>query len=73
MSKQKMNKKQWGGARKGAGRPAGKTKEKICVSVNSANWQTAISRWNDKQSRLVDWLVLRYIGDGAARMEAGAT
>ncbi|HEY5041154.1 MAG TPA: hypothetical protein VIK53_04055 [Verrucomicrobiae bacterium] len=67
-----MKKKQWGGARKGAGRPEGKTKEKICVSVNRANWQTAISRWNDKQSRLVDWLVLRYIDGNTASIEARA-
>ncbi|HEX3797377.1 MAG TPA: hypothetical protein VH413_01650 [Verrucomicrobiae bacterium] len=51
-----------GGARKGTGPKKGSGRmTKICISVDSANWQTALSRWQDKGSRLVDRLVWRYI------------
>ena len=36
-------------------------KTKISVSVDKTNWQTALSRWNDKSSQLVVRLVWRYI------------
>jgi hypothetical protein len=61
MSKEKRKKNQWGGARKGAGRPEGETKEKICVSVNRENWQAALRIWKEKQSWLVDALLTDFI------------
>jgi hypothetical protein len=61
MSKEKQKKFQHGGARKGAGRPEGATKEKICVSVNSQNWQAALSRWKKKGSWLVDSLIADFV------------
>ena len=61
MSKVKTKKKQWGGARKGAGRPEGETKTKICVSVNSENWHAALSRWKKKGSWLVDLLLADFV------------
>jgi hypothetical protein len=62
----------WGGARPGAGRPPGETKIKICVSVDSETWQSAVNQWKDKGSRLVDRLILAYIKDRSiiARLEA---
>jgi hypothetical protein len=51
----------WGGARPGAGRPEGRTKTKICVSVNEGVWQSALSQWNGKASRLVENLLLTYV------------
>jgi hypothetical protein len=65
MSKKKSNKIEFthGGKRDGAGHPeTGVTKEKICVSVDKKNWNTAKKRWKDKPSRLVDWLVSSYVG-----------
>jgi len=51
-----------GGARVGTGPiPGSGKKTKISVSVDKSNWQTALSRWNDKGSQLVDRLVLRYV------------
>jgi hypothetical protein len=61
MSKEKINKSKWGGARKNAGRPEGATKEKICVSVNKENWQAALRIWNEKQSWLVDALLADFV------------
>jgi len=56
------NKDGRGGPRNGTGPKRGSGKKKnICVSVDKANWQTALSRWNDKGSQLVDRLVLRYV------------
>jgi hypothetical protein len=60
MSKEKR-KRNWGGSRKGAGRPEGATKEKICVSVSKENWQAALSIWKDKQSWLVDALLTDFV------------
>lgn len=71
MSKEKTN-KNWGGARKNAGRPEGTTKAKICVSVNQSNWNTAVKRWSKKPSWLVDSLVLSYLNAGPAVLEMGA-
>jgi hypothetical protein len=51
-----------GGPRKGTGPiPGSGKKTKISVSVDEANWQTALSRWKDKGSQLVDRLVWRYV------------
>lgn len=51
-----------GGPREGTGpKPGSGKKKKISVSVDKTNWQTALSRWNDKGSQLVDRLVWRYI------------
>ena len=51
----------WGGARPNPGRKTGATKTKICVSVDAKNWETAISHWKDKRSRLIDALLKRYV------------
>jgi len=67
MSKEKIKKVEWGGARKGAGRPEGATKTKICVSVNARNWQAALSRWGNKGSRLVDLLLAEFINHNGIR------
>jgi hypothetical protein len=61
MSKKKEKKNQWGGLRNGAGRHPGLTKAKICVSVDEANWETAVKRWKGKGSRLIDELLTRYV------------
>lgn len=51
-----------GGPRAGTGPKLGSGKKtKISVSVDKSNWQTALSRWNDKGSQLVDRLVWRYV------------
>ena len=72
MSKTKVNKKQWGGARKGAGRPEGATKAKICVSVNEAVWQSALSLWRGKGSPLVEKLLSAYVGNAGNTKQAEA-
>jgi hypothetical protein len=51
----------WGGAREGAGRPAGRTKKKICVSVNESVWQSALRLWRGKGSPLVEKLLTAYV------------
>jgi hypothetical protein len=63
MSNKKTEKKsQWGGARKGSGRPKGSgTKVKICVSVNADNWQTALKSSKDTASGLVDKLIANFV------------
>jgi len=69
MSKKKEKKIEFshGGSRAGAGHPAsGITKEKICISVDKKNWNTAKKRWKDKPSRLVDRLVSSYIASGGS-------
>ena len=50
-----------GGARVGAGRPKGRKKVKISVSVSREIWNTALSRWKNKGSRLVDMLLDRWV------------
>ena len=61
-NKRKKKKAKHGGARPGAGHPeTGVTKAKICVSVNEENWKTALKRWRDKGSRLVNWLIEDYL------------
>jgi hypothetical protein len=72
MASEKTNKKQWGGTRNGAGRPEGSTKAKICVSVHQKNWNTALKRWKQKPSWLVDFLVLDYIKRGGAALKMKA-
>ncbi len=49
-----------GGARPGAGRPEGKTKEKISVSVDSEVLQKALDNWKGKTSQLVEQLLKDY-------------
>jgi hypothetical protein len=61
-----------GGKRPGAGRPKGRTKMKICVSVNAENWKTALARWRKNGSRLVDELILGYLKGSGAAPELGA-
>ena len=68
MSKEKTaDKSGHGGYREGAGRKArdGGT-QKICVSVNQSNWQTALSKWAKKPSWLVDRLVLKFVNNEVA-------
>jgi hypothetical protein len=57
-------KREWGGVRDGAGRPArdGGT-VKICVSVSEKFWNDALSKWNKPGSHLVDALIQRYIAN----------
>lgn len=50
-----------GGARIGSGRPAGKTKVKISVSVDEDAWLAALQKWPDKPSRLVNSLLATYL------------
>lgn len=57
----------WGGRRKGAGRPTGRTKAKICVSVNEAVWQSALSLWRGKASPLVENLLSAYVDDAGGK------
>jgi len=73
MSKKITNKKTaWGGMRNGAGRPkTGETKSKICVSGDQQNWQAAKAKWKDKSSRLVDWLVSRYVASESPGQQTG--
>ena len=70
-----MKKNQWGGARPGSGpKPnlGGPTKSKICVSVNGAVWQAALSLWRGKGSPLVETLLSAYVHNagGGKQMEA---
>jgi len=74
MSQQERKKnKGWGGARSGAGRPPGRTKTTVCVSVNETVFQRAIRRWKRKTSRLVEKLLdlygSRHISLGGAANE----
>jgi hypothetical protein len=61
--KVKTNSPTWGGKRAGAGRPRGRKKKKICVSVNETNWYAALSKWTDKPSWLVDKLIFRFVSN----------
>jgi len=60
--KKRIKKDGRGGPRNGTGpKPGSGKKTQISVSVDKTNWQTALSRWNDKGSQLVDRLVWRYV------------
>jgi hypothetical protein len=72
MPKKKKNDKKWGGRRKGAGRPEGKPKAKICVSVNEAVWQSALTLWRGKGSPLVEKLLSAYVGNAGINQQAEA-
>jgi hypothetical protein len=62
-----------GGPRKGTGTKVGSGKKtNISVSVDKTNWQTALSRWNDKGSQLVDRLILRYVDSGGSILKPEA-
>ena len=50
-----------GGARKGAGRPEGQTKEKISVSVDRQILSKALAKWGGKKSPLVEKLLQNYL------------
>lgn len=50
-----------GGSRLGAGRPKGRSKTKICVSVNQTIWQSAVSIWNGSASHLVEKSLSEYV------------
>lgn len=74
MSKKNGKKFQFthGGRRVGAGHPkSGVTKEKICISVDKENWNTALTQWKDKPSRLVDWLISGYVGASGDTLNIG--
>lgn len=63
-NKIKQKQSQWGGSRKGAGRPDGSgTKTKICVSVTGEIWEDALSRWKKPGSHLVDRLLMRFVAN----------
>jgi len=49
-----------GGARPGAGRPSGQTKEKISVSVDSVVLQRCLEKWGGKTSPLIEKLLREY-------------
>lgn len=73
-NKKKVKSDGRGGPRDGTGPKLGSgTKTKISVSVDKSNWQTALARWNDKGSQLVDRLIWRYVksGDSILKPEAG--
>jgi hypothetical protein len=72
MSKKKVKKNHWGGARKGAGRPEGKTKAKICVSVNESVWQSALRLWRGRASPLVENLLSAYVDSAGGSKTAEA-
>ena len=55
------NKSKRGGARPGAGRPAGKTKIKTSVSIDGQILRSALSKWNGKLSPLVEKLLREYL------------
>ncbi|HEX7516013.1 MAG TPA: hypothetical protein VF345_01865 [Chthoniobacterales bacterium] len=71
MSQQEKEKKQWGGARMGAGRPPGRTKKTICISVNESVLRRAVKRWQKETSRLVEKLLDLYASNGV-ELEATA-
>jgi len=56
------NKSNRGGAREGAGRPEGQTKEKISISVNRETLSKALKKWGGKKSPLVEKLLQEYVG-----------
>ena len=62
-----------GGPRENTGpKPGSGKKTKISVSVDKSNWQTALSKWNDKGSQLVDRLVWRYVDSGGSILKPEA-
>ena len=56
------NKSNRGGAREGADRPEGQTKEKISISVNRETLSKALKKWGGKKSPLVEKLLQEYVG-----------
>lgn len=50
-----------GGARPGAGRPAGQTKSKVSVSVDSETLNLALEKWGGNLSPLVEKLLRSYL------------
>ncbi len=50
-----------GGARAGAGRPTGQTKEKISVSVDRETLTVALKKWGGKKSSLFEKLLQDYV------------
>lgn len=67
MARQPKKQLQWGGARKGAGRPkTGVTKVRLCISVDKKVYQRALDKWiaashRGKTSQLVEWLLDSYV------------
>jgi len=62
-----------GGPREGTGPKKGSGKKtKISVSVDKSNWHTALARWNDKGSQLVDRLILRYVDSNGSILKPRA-
>jgi hypothetical protein len=49
-----------GGAREGAGRPEGQTKEKISISVDRKTLSIALKKWGGKKSPLIEKLLQDY-------------
>jgi hypothetical protein len=67
MSKEKLNKKQWGGRREGSGnkpRPEGTIK--ICISLNKQTWHDARRTWTGKASHLIEMLVADHVKRSAS-------
>jgi len=50
-----------GGAREGAGRPTGQTKEKLSISVDAVVLDKALKKWGGKTSPLIEKLLQNYI------------
>lgn len=55
------NKSKRGGARPNAGRPAGQTKDKISISVDSYTLHLALQKWGGKKSPLIEKLLHDYV------------
>ena len=64
MVKEKSRKKiKRGGARAGAGRPAGTTKKKISISVDEEALNKALQSWGGKTSSLFDKLLVDFVSE----------
>lgn len=51
-----------GGAREGAGRPKGRTKRKISVSIDEETLEAALTKWGgSKTSQLMNSLLEEYV------------
>jgi hypothetical protein len=70
MSQQEKEEKQWGGARPGAGRPSGRTKTALCVSVNETIFNRAIRRWRRKKTSPLIENLLDLYGSKRISLEA---
>jgi hypothetical protein len=55
------NKSNRGGAREGAGRPTGQTKEKLSISVDAEVLDKALKKWGGKTSPLIEKLLQEFV------------